>query len=261
MISLLSLIALPAVKSAPALEPYELTVPGTVVKIKMIPVEGGTIKIRGKEVTIKPFYIAETETPWEAYDAFLSSGPPSKPYDQSQFAADAVARPSKSYILPDLNWGHRGYPVINVSFTSVTMFCRWIAQTTKTAIRLPHEAEWEFVYRAGGGGDKTDKATAEKMGWIASNAGDMTHPIKKKAPNKLGIYDMLGNVGEWGTDLEGKDVLLGPTFQDKLGDVTAGRRQYYDPLWQEEDPQIPKSRWWLSDGPFCGFRMVCEPSG
>ena len=28
--------------------------------------------------------------------------------------------------------------------------------------------------------------------------------------------------------------------------------------WQVRDPQIPKSKWWLSDGPFVGFRIVRE---
>jgi len=32
-----------------------------------------------------------------------------------------------------------------------------------------------------------------------------------------------------------------------------------DASWNERDPQIPKSRWWLSDGPFVGFRIVREP--
>jgi len=25
------------------------------------------------------------------------------------------------------------------------------------------------------------------------------------------------------------------------------------------DPQNPKSQWWLTDAPFAGFRVVCEP--
>ena len=36
-------------------------------------------------------------------------------------------------------------------------------------------------------------------------------------------------------------------------------RKRFAPKWQETDPQLPKSRWWLSDAPFCGFRVVCEP--
>jgi len=242
------------------LAPYELTVPGTAVKIKMIPVQGGTIKVGGKDVVVKPYYLAESETPWEAFDAYLKSGPASKPYDQTKFAPDAIARPSKSYILPDMGWGHHGYPVLNVSSTSVTMFCRWMSAETKKKVRLPSDAEWEMAYRAGESGDmKMDQKTVDSMGWTAATSDDLTHPIKKKKPNAWGFYDMIGNVGEWAIDQAGEFVLCGATFRDKLSDVLPSRRQYYSPAWQEEDPQIPKSRWWLSDGNFVGFRFVVEP--
>ena len=38
---------------------------------------------------------------------------------------------------------------------------------------------------------------------------------------------------------------------------TARARQTSD--WNETDPQFPKSRWWLADAPFVGFRIVREP--
>ena len=91
---------------------YTETLPDSVVTISMVQIPGGSVAIGGKQVDVKPFWIASTETPWEAFDAFLASGPPSPPYDQTAFAPDAVARPSKSYILPDLGWGHHGFPAI-----------------------------------------------------------------------------------------------------------------------------------------------------
>jgi formylglycine-generating enzyme required for sulfatase activity len=226
-----------------------------VVKIDMIPVQGGTVSIGGKSVTVKPYFIAKTETPWEAFDAFTGSGAPSPAYDQTEFAADAIARPSKSYILPDLGWGHSGYPAINLSFTSVDMFCRWLAAGTKKKFRLPTEAEWQLAC----GVTKLDKTGADKVAWYAANSSQMTHPIGKKQPNALGLFDMLGNVGEWTTDLAGKPVLCGGTFRDDLASLSPTTRHHWEPSWQETDPQLPKSRWWLSDAPFAGFRLVCEP--
>jgi formylglycine-generating enzyme required for sulfatase activity len=225
----------------------------------MMPIPGGTITIGGRTVTVKPFWIARTELPWEAFDVFLASGPPSPSYDQTQFAPDAIARPSKSYILPDLGWGHAGYPVINVSFTSSEMFCRWLASETKKKYRLPTEAEWELACRAGAQGPwKISKAEIEKSAWYAGNSDMKSHPVGKKLPNAFGLYDMLGNTGEWATDLDGKPVLCGGTFLDGPTGMTPGMRRHWSPKWQETDPQFPKSRWWLADGKFVGFRIVCE---
>lgn len=242
------------------LDPYVETLPKSLVKMDMIPVPAGSVEIGGKKVDVKEFWIAKTETPWEAYDVFLTSGPPSKAYDQSEFAPDAVARPSKSYILPDLGWGHKGYPAINLSFTSVAMFCRWLSAETGKKYRLPTEAEWELACRGGGSAEvKLDKDAMEKQAWHAGNSRSMTHPIGKKEPNGLGLFDMFGNVGEWGTDLEGKPILCGPSFLDEEDRFSSATRDHWTPAWQQTDPQMPKSRWWLSDAPFAGFRLVCEP--
>jgi len=40
--------------------------------------------------------------------------------------------------------------------------------------------------------------------------------------------------------------------------VHPGARERQTPEWNMTDPQYPKSRWWLSDAPFVGFRVVCE---
>jgi len=249
-----------SVASQAKLEPFTETLPKSAVKIQMIPVLGGKIKIGDKIVEVKPYWMAQTETVWEAYDTFLSSGPPSKAYNQTEFTIDAIARPSKSYILPDLGWGHAGYPAINLSYTSAEMFCRWLSSVSKKKYRLPTEAEWELACRDGVNGEwKTDKDQVEKEAWFVGNSDQTTHPVGKKLANKLGLFDLLGNVGEWATDLEGKPVLCGGTFLDDIDKIVPGTRSYWSRKWQETDPQMPKSRWWLSDGSFVGFRLVCEP--
>jgi formylglycine-generating enzyme required for sulfatase activity len=261
-----STAAKPAV--APAVTPeqtgglttYAESLPNSVVKLNMIAIPGGAVTLAGKQVAVKPFWIASTETPWEAYDVFTSSGPPSVAYDQTKFAADAIARPSKSYILPDLGWGHHGRPVINVSFLSVTMFCRWLSSVTNKKYRVPTEAEWEYACKAGSAAPvKLTKAQAMAVAWYADNSDGITQPVGKKAPNAWKLYDMFGNVGEWATDADGKPVLCGPHMKDKLADLKPSIRRRWEPAWQATDPQLPKSRWWLSDGFFCGFRVVCEP--
>lgn len=261
---MVSSAAQPPAASGARLEPFIQTLADSVVKIRMVPVPGGTVRIGTRTVTVKPFWMARTETPWEAFDVFAASGPASPSYDQTEFSADAIARPSKSYILPDLGWGHNGYPAINVSFMSVQMFCRWLASATGKQYRLPTEAEWELACRGGDaqkapGPWKISKALLEKSAWYAGNSARTTHPVGKKLPNKLGLCDILGNAGEWATDLAGKPILCGGTFLDGPAAIAPVTRRRQTPKWQETDPQFPKSRWWLADGKFVGFRIVCEP--
>jgi formylglycine-generating enzyme required for sulfatase activity len=247
------------------MKPYTLTVPGSAAKIDLVPVPAGAVTITSKDgkttqVKIAPFYIAKTETPWEVFDAFTISGPPSIPYDQTPFAPDAIARPSKSYIPPDMGWGHHGYPVIHESFINATMFCRWLSSKTGKKYRLPTEAEWEYACRAGATGPwKMAPVEVSKIGWTAGNSDKQTHPVGKKPANAWGLYDMLGNAAEWATDLNGKPVVCGGAYSDKAADINPGLRSYQTPAWQETDPQLPKSRWWLSDAHFAGFRVICEP--
>ena len=239
------------------LQTFVQKLPGSTVEFKMVPVPGGKAKIGDKTVEVMPFSMCTTETPWEVFDQFLLSGEPSKPYEQKEFPPDAIARPSRSYILPDLGWGHDGYPVINVSFTNVDMFVRWLRSVTHKKYRLPTEAEWELAARAGFA--PMSASEAKKREWFVGNSDNVSHPVGKLLANPLGLYDMLGNVGEWAMDLSGKPVLCGGDLMYEAKDLSPGVRRYWSPAWQTTDPQIPKSRWWLSDGWFVGFRLVCEP--
>ncbi len=242
------------------LKSYVEMLPGSVVKVHMVAVPAGSLSQAGKRIPVSAFWIADTETTWEAYDVFMASGTPSPAYDQTKYDADAIARPSKSYILPDLGWGHHGYPAINMSFLSAQMFCRWLSSKTGKKYRLPSDAEWEYACRAGSPTFKNlTTAQMTNSAWYADNSGGRTHPVGKKLPNAWKLYDMLGNTGEWATDTDGKPVLCGPTFHDKADKVRPDARARQTPAWQVTDPQLPKSRWWLADGNFVGVRIVREP--
>jgi formylglycine-generating enzyme required for sulfatase activity len=70
----------------------------------------------------------------------------------------------------------------------------------RTGYRLPTEAEWEYACRAGTVtaryyGDTED--LLDRYAWYFGNADDHAWPAALKKPNDLGLFDLLGNVGQW----------------------------------------------------------------
>ena len=43
---------------------------------------------------------------------------------------------------------------------------------------------------------------------------------------------------------------------DESVELRCANRIASDASWNVRDPQIPKSKWWLTDGMFVGFRIV-----
>ncbi len=65
--------------------------------------------------------------------------------------------------------------------------------------RLPGEGEWEYACKAGTTGSRYGEI--DRIAWYKGNSDGTTHPVGLKEPNAWGLYDMLGNVWEWCTDI------------------------------------------------------------
>ena len=106
------------------------------------------------------------------------------------------------------------------------------------------------------------EASLSDYAWHKGNSEGNSHPAGAKAADELGVYDLLGNLGEW-TYTPGQSarrVVRGGTYQTAPSEVTCTARiEEQTEAWKEGDPQLPKSKWWFASAPFVGFRVVRVP--
>lgn len=236
----------PAPQAVAEAATYHETIAGTLVQFEMVRVPGAPA-----------FYLGKTEVTWDMYDVFALG------LDESTASsgADAVARPSSPYGAPDYGWGHAGFPVMSVTRQAAEAFCAWLTAKTGRTYRLPTEAEWThaamLAARGVGNASADAAATTSSLAatsWFQPNADRRTHAVAARSADALGLFDLFGNVAEWVTTDSGELVTRGGSYRDAV--VGPSTRAVQDFSWNDRDPQLPKSRWWLSDGPFVGFRLV-----
>ncbi len=237
--------------SSPAAAQQRAPIPGSAVDIALLPVAAGSVTLGGHTVQVAPFLVTRTEITWEQYDAYALSTPSDA--DRAR-GADAVARPSKPYGAPDYGWGHNGFAAISIAWQAAEAYAAWLSAVTGARWRLPTEAEWQLLADRSG----FEAARVDALAWHAGNSAGRTHPVGSKAPDALGLFDLFGNAAEWVRTSDGGHVTRGGSFRDVPSAVGPSGRAVPSDLWNERDPQIPPSRWWLSDGPFVGFRLVRE---
>jgi formylglycine-generating enzyme required for sulfatase activity len=253
---LLGVLFLPVVIAAqdtPAMEAreaYTETIPGTAVKFEMVPIPGGTTG----GVQVGPLWMGRTEVTWDLYDVYVFG------LDEGgQIATgkneDAISRPSKPYVLPGESFGHQGRPALAMTHHAAEAFAVWLSERTGKKYRVPTEAEWEHACQAG----QTQAGNPADVAWFAKNSEGKTHAGATRKLNAFGVADMLGNVREWVTGADGEPVTKGGAYLDPAEEISCSARIAQTPAWNLTDPQLPKSRWWLPDAPFVGFRLVREP--
>jgi eukaryotic-like serine/threonine-protein kinase len=201
------------------------------------------------QVTLKEFYISQTEITQSQYQAIVGENP-------SKFKGN-------------------NRPVERVDWNQAKEFCRKLSLKTGRTYTLPSESQWEYACRAGtttpfafgetittnvanyeGNYEGKESYRNEPKGVNRATTTDvMTFP-----PNGFGLYDMQGNVWEWCAD----------TWHDTYEDAPIDGRIWTDDganvvlrggSWSER-PELCRSTSRIGSLPEIrvdafGFRVVC----
>jgi formylglycine-generating enzyme required for sulfatase activity len=110
--------------------------------------------------------------------------------------------------------GDANLPVDSVSWDDANKFCQRTSDITGKQVRLPSEAEWEYACRAGTDTEfffGKDSAMVGEYAWYDLNSRERTHPVGLKKPNPWGLFDVVGNLWEWCTDVWHGDYIGAPS--------------------------------------------------
>jgi formylglycine-generating enzyme required for sulfatase activity len=120
--------------------------------------------------------------------------------DYERYCADAGVP-----VPDDSGFGRGDHPVVNVNWQDAVAYAIWLSAQTGKRYRLPSEAEWEYVARAGAEtrfwwGDEPGSARANCAGCGSEWDSESTAPVGRLGPNPFGVFDVAGNVWEWVAD-------------------------------------------------------------
>ena len=268
--------------------PYTVTIPNTTVALSMAPIPAGEFRMgsdAGKPdeqpahaVRLDAFWMQAHEVTWDAYLMFMFADQ-AKERDKPDAMVDALSRPTAPHLEMSFGRGNSGFPAISMTQHAANKFAQWLSAKTGEFYRLPTEAEWEYACRAGSPAPIT-APQLEAQAWYSKNSSTPAfsagtyHKVGTKKPNAWGLYDMLGNVMEWTLDQYAPyaagpsenpwvrstaaypHAVRGGSWNDDETKVGCTVRVRSDASWKKQDPQLPKSVWYMTDAQWLGFRLV-----
>ena len=269
-------------------EAYKVTIPNTTVTYGMAPIPAGEFSMGSTAAGAKPdeqpvhkvkvdaFWMQTHEITWDSYLMFMFADQAHE-RDTPDALVDALSRPTAPHLEMSFGRGNNGFPAISMTQNAANKYAEWLSAKTGEYYRLPTEAEWEYACRAGGDGRPEP---LDDYAWFKKNSpqGAFTsgtyHTIGTKKPNAWGLYDVLGNVMEWTLDqyapytAEAQQnplvratksyphAVRGGSWNDDASRVTCTARVASEAAWKRQDPQLPKSVWYMTDAQWLGFRLV-----
>jgi len=175
------------------------------------------------KVRVSAFYIDRSEVTQKVFGELMGRNPakfvgPDRPVERVSWLAAVQfcnMRSAKEGFRP--------------CYDPKTLACDFAAD----GYRLPTEAEWEYACRAGTTTRYSfgnDAAQLTRYAWLKANADKATHPVRGKAANPWGLFDMHGNVAEWCNDFYAESYPAGDA-QDPRGPALGKERVLRGGSW------------------------------
>lgn len=205
-------------------------------------------------------------------------------YDES---AGRLSRRDNVYWKHDYKGKKAGQdmPVLHINGYDAQAYAQWLALETGKAYRLPSEAEYEYVAKAGGSGtywwgeDSPDEAVENLTGerdkspakrewatffdkygdghWGPAPAGSL---VSDALVHPMGVHDIAGNVSEWMADCWHQNYIKAPTDGSAWFNPGCERRVVRGGYWASA-PEQSRAAYRFpvkaqSYGPVIGFRIA-----
>jgi len=200
----------------------------------MVQIPGGTVEMRDDrtnkqwQVHMNPFLLCSIPVTQDLYEELTGVNP-------SRVRGSRRPVETVSWIdsvqFCNLLSGILGFtPYYEIEDSSKTVKVNQVAD----GFRLPSEAEWQYSCQAGS--NSARYGDLDEIAWYKDNSGGSTREVGKKVPNDWGLYDMLGNVWEWCSDLYDPEeygtfrIFRGGGWSDEERSVMATTRRRSHPV-------------------------------
>ena len=148
--------------------------------------------------------------------------------------------------------GLNDHPVVQVSWYDATAFSEW------AGMGLPTEAQWEYTAKKGDVSNSREMNIWQGVFPVNNSASDgfeKTNPVYAYKPNKIGLYDMAGNVWEWVADWYRPDTY---TLADQKNNPI-GPKSSFDPMEPTVPKRVTRGGSFLCNAQYCaGYRPTAR---
>lgn len=176
----------------------------------------------------RSFAIATREVTVGQFQQFLDANPEVKKMAE----ASGQRNPARSGVLLKSRNFTDDCPQISMTWFEAAQYCNWLSKLDgipeeewcypslqeikegmilkpgylqRSGYRLPTEAEFEYACRAGSTTSRyfgeSEELLREYAWYTGSSFNEKPWPVGQLKPNDFGLFDMYGNVWEWGQDL------------------------------------------------------------